>query len=148
MIPPKPKVWKYNPITQGPAAAVLAYLDDFRALGLSQAECWRVMHRVATSLTALGIQVASRKTRAPTTKPGPWAGMVAWVDETRVCFRSTQTKWTKARAQLEVLREELEHYKAGNIQALDFKRLRSTRGFLVHMHSLTWYSPLISKACI
>jgi hypothetical protein len=69
--PTQPRVWKYNPITRSLAATVLAYVDDLRALGSTQDECWQVMHKVATTLTALGIQVASRKTWAPSTKPGP-----------------------------------------------------------------------------
>ncbi len=131
--PTQPKVWKYNPVTQGLAATVVAYVDDLRTLGLSQSECWRVMHRVATILTALGIQVAGRKARAPTTRPGPWAGMVAWGYETGVCVRATQVKWLKAKAQLETLHKEFEQYKAGTIAGLNFKQLESIRGFLVHM---------------
>jgi len=131
--PTQPKVWRYNPLTKGMAATVLSYVDDLRALGLSQEECWKVMNRVATVLTALGIQVVSRKTRAPTTRPGHWAGMVAWGDPQGVCVRSTQAKWTKAKEMLADLQAELLQYKSGLVEGLVFKRLESTRGYLVHM---------------
>ena len=119
--PTQPKVWKYNPITQGLVATVVACVDDLQTLGLSQSECWQVMHRVATILTALGIQVAGQKARAPTSKPRPWVGMVAWGDETGVCVRATQVKWLKAKVQLETLHEEFEQYKAGTIEGLNLK---------------------------
>jgi len=131
--PTQPRVWRYNPVTQGLVATVLSYVDDLRALGLSEAECWQVMHKVATVLTALGIQVAGRKRVRPQQSQDRGQAMVAWGDETGGGVRATRAKWSKAKAQLDELHEELVLYQEGRTEGLDFKRLESVRGFLVHM---------------
>jgi len=128
------RLWKYNPCTQGMAAACLSYVDDLRPVGLSSDVCWGVMHCIATGLSCLGIQVATRKTQPPTTRPGPWAGTVGWATEREVCIRSTQEKWRKAQKYVKILMEELADYQANPLsKGLDFKCLESIRGFMVHL---------------
>ncbi len=83
-------------ITKKMAPSTLVYVDDLQPVGSTAKECWLVMHRTASILTHLGIQVAARKTHPPTTTPGPWAGSVAWSSEEGVCVKSKNEKWTHA----------------------------------------------------
>jgi hypothetical protein len=132
--PTMPRVWKLNPITRGIAADCAVYVDDLRTIGPSFVECWRVMHRISTYLSYLGIQVAARKTRPPSPTPGPWAGAVAWASAVGICVRSTKEKWVKVQTLLHALEEELQDHLTGQqAQGLEFKRLERTRGFLVHL---------------
>jgi len=132
--PTKPRVWKHNPVTGQIAASVIGYVDDLRALGSSAAECWRALNRTGSVLSYLGIQVAARKTRAPSKTPGPWAGSIAWATPSGISVRSPKDKWAKAKLLVGELQQELDAYDAGDQpEGLDFKRLESARGFLVHM---------------
>jgi hypothetical protein len=132
--PSRPKVVKYNPITEKVAPSTLVYVDDLRSVGSTASECWLVMHRTASILTHLGIQVAARKTRPPTPTPGPWAGSVAWSSEEGVCVKSTKEKWVHAQGLVQRLQQELqEHSQDPTWPGFVFKTLERTRGFLVHM---------------
>jgi hypothetical protein len=135
--PTKPRVWKFNPVTGRMAAGLLSYVDDLRALGCSQQQCWLAMHHLASKLAYLGIQVAARKTRPPSTTPGPWAGAVAWPSSTGVSVRSTREKWQKAKALVARLDYDLVAYcHDAASPGLNLPFLESTRGFLVHLQQV------------
>jgi hypothetical protein len=57
------------------------YVDDIRALAVALPACWTLGHHFASWMTYLGLQVAARKTRAPSQAPGAWAGVVAFAGQ-------------------------------------------------------------------
>lgn len=59
------------------------------------------MHTVSTKLAYLGIQIATRKTRPPSTSPGPWAGSVESTQKEGIGVRISQDKWAKTKALLQ-----------------------------------------------
>jgi hypothetical protein len=135
--PTRPRVWKYNATTGKMAASLLSYVDDLRALGCTEHQCWTVLHHVASKLSALGIQVAARKTRPPSTTPGPWAGAVAWASAAGVSVRSTREKWMRAKNVVKSLQEGLDEHQANpDSEGLDISVLERHRGFLVHMQQV------------
>ncbi|MFN9981548.1 MAG: hypothetical protein ACK53Y_16605, partial [bacterium] len=104
------------------------YVDDVRMMGSSLLACWAVAHQFATLLTYLGIQVASRKTRPPSKRPGAWAGIVATSGKEGIAVSVTMDKWLKAQLLLRDLTLELlTHPK------LHHKNLERTRGFFNHL---------------
>jgi hypothetical protein len=136
--PSQPRVWKFNPITGRMAAALHSYVDDLRAVGCSESQCWDVLHCVSTKLAYLGIQVAARKMRPPTMTPGPWAGAVVWASPAGICIRSPKDKWVRAKTLIAQLQQDL----AAHQNDLDCSEglllgpLESARGFLVHMQQV------------
>jgi len=135
--PTKPKVWKLNGVTGRMAAALLSYVDDLRAIGCTWEQCWAVLHRIGTKLSYLGIQVAARKTRPPTTTPGPWAGAVAWSSPAGISVRSTREKWARAQGIVQQLQDDLQtHSVDPDSVGLGLAFLESARGFLVHMQQV------------
>jgi hypothetical protein len=104
------------------------YVDDVRMIGYSIAACWAVAHVFACTLSYLGIQVASRKTRPPSQIPGAWAGIVAMVTEEGVSVSCTSDKWSKAKTLLQDLHQELETH-----GVLNHKSLEQKRGFFNHL---------------
>jgi hypothetical protein len=134
--PSQPRVWKLNPATGKMAAALLSYVDDLRAVGSSKLQCWQVLHCVASKLSYLGIQVAARKTRPPTTTPGPWAGAVAWASPLGVCVRSPKEKWIRAKTTITQLQQDLHSCQQDGSLTLALAPLESARGFLVHMQQV------------
>lgn len=105
--PTKPREYKHNSITGKIAPTTLVYVADLRSVGGTAMECWHLMHRTATILTYLGIQVAARKTWPPSPTPGPWAGSVAWASEEGNCVKSTRDKWKRAQDIVHQLQQEL-----------------------------------------
>jgi len=136
--PSQPRVWKFNPVTGQMAAALHSYVDDLRAVGCSESQCWDVLHCVSTKLAYLGIQVAARKMRPPTMTPGPWAGAVAWASPAGVCIRSPRDKWMRAKALISQLQMELAKHQNDPVNpgGLLLGPLESARGFLVHMQQV------------
>lgn len=110
------------------AAMLVAYVDDLRAAGMSESNCWKVMHHISSRLGYLGLQFAARKTRPPSQNPGPWAGSVVMASATEVGVCCTQEKWDKAKA---FITDLLLAVQAGG--GLDRKNLEKIRGFLVHV---------------
>jgi len=135
--PTRPRVWKLNGKTGRIAASLLTYVDDLRGLGSTQQQCWDVLHQVASKLSCLGIQVAARKTRPPSSTLGPWAGAVAWSSQAGISVRSTKEKWLRAQQIFQTLRQDLqEHWGNPNSAGLLTSYLESSRGFLVHMQQV------------
>lgn len=110
------------------AALIITYVDDMRAAASGKDRCWQVMHRVASQLSFLGIQVASRKTRPPSRTPGPWAGAMVLGDERGTGVKATQEKWEKTRRLLE---QTLAWIDSGD--PICRKVLESVRGSLVYL---------------
>jgi hypothetical protein len=104
------------------------YVDDVRMIGHDINSCWAVAHGMACTLSYLGIQVASRKTRPPSQTPGAWAGIVAMVTADGVSVSCTPDKWNKAKGYLQELRQELE-----SNGVLNRKSLEQKRGFFNHL---------------
>jgi len=105
--PTMPWVYKMNSNSRI-AGTIKIYVDDLRPIAESKGECWRLGHRAATLLQALGIQVSARKTRPPSQTPGAWAGTVAVTGCQVVGVHVEQDKWDKAKALLATLLSELQ----------------------------------------
>ena len=114
------------------AGAVVTFVDDGRGSGKNVEHVWAVLHRCATRLQHLGIQVAIRKIRppAPGIPPGAWTGTIIEVLPEGIFKTVAQNKWEKARAIIQSILQELKE--KGDLQ---YKPLESKRGFLVHMAS-------------
>jgi hypothetical protein len=121
--------WVYKERSDGSIANdVHAYVDDLRATGVSESECWEASQRVSSVLASLGIQDAARKRRAPKLNAGAWKGSVVNTADGKVTVLATREKWKKLKAILQWLLEN--HNDPGG---LDHKLLEQKRGFLVHM---------------
>jgi hypothetical protein len=132
--PTRPRVWKLNAVTGKMASSLLTYVDDLQGLGCTQQQCWEDLHHVASKLAYLGIQVAARNTRPPSTIPGPWAGAVAWSSSAGVSICSTREKWIRAQQIVLRWRQDLqEHHANMHSKGLFLSCLEGSRGFLVHM---------------
>lgn len=127
--PRQPRVWRARDSDLKQIAAILVqYVDDLRNAGPSEQVCWEAMHKTASLLGYLGIQIAARKTRPPSQLPGPWAGSIVTTTAIGVGVKCTMEKWQKTKAILAALKRLLE---AG--ASLDRKELEKQRGFLVHV---------------
>lgn len=104
------------------------YIDDLRNTGPTEKECWASSRRIATICSYLGIQDAARKRRAPSQKPGPWAGTVTHTLWDRIGIKVEDDKWNKTWSHVQWL---VENHDDPN--GLDRKILESVRGFLVYV---------------
>ena len=106
--PQQPKVCRWKDETCKSLAAVLVqYVDDLRAAGASEHDCWQAMRRVSQILGYLGIQVAARKTRPPSQLPGAWAGTCIRSIGVGVGVKCSLEKWEKVKGTIEDLLEVL-----------------------------------------
>lgn len=130
--PSKPRVMKWNSLTNSIAADVIVYVDDLRIQGRDVETAWRLAHIIATRLQYLGIQVAIRKHRPPTRTPGAWAGAVLQTSDNSVTVSVSQDKWNKAKG---IVRDLIERMNSenNNSNTLNYKLLEISRGFLVHL---------------
>jgi len=110
------------------AALIMTYVDNMRAAAGGRQNCWDVMHRVASYLGYLGIQVAARKTRPPSKQPGPWSGAMIVTEAEGVGVKATQDKWAKTRC---LLQQTLTYIDSG--KPICRKELESIRGTLVYL---------------
>jgi hypothetical protein len=106
----------------------IRYVDDLRLVGHSQSHCWELSHRLASTFSFLGLQIALRKFRPPTRQPGPWAGTIAFSSMVGVGITCPTDKWGKAKHLLATLQETL--LQGGLLERLP---LESMRGFLNHL---------------
>jgi hypothetical protein len=126
--PSLPWVSKVNTTTGRLAGDVKTYVDDKRPTGRSYAHCKEVARRVASTLTYLGMQDASRKREPPSLRAGAWSGVVCHTDEGAVTVLCTQDKWEKASGYIRELQEV-----CNSTNTFEHKRLESIRGFLIYV---------------
>jgi hypothetical protein len=89
-------------------------------------------HAISTREAYLGLQDALRKVRhsGGTTTPGAWARVNVCVERTEgVVVMSSQDKWDRMKGICAHWLDEV----SGGQNKLDFKRLRSDRGFMVYV---------------
>lgn len=121
--------WVYKVRKDGVIAAdAHCYVDDVRATGPSEKDCWRASQRVSSVLASLGIQDATRKRRTGDLEAGAWKGAVVHTSNDKVTVLATQEKWDKLKECIDWM--WVHHTDAGG---MDHKILESKRGFLVHM---------------
>ena len=99
-----------------------------RAAAAGEDLCWEVMHSVSSKASYLGIQVATRKTRPPSRRPGPWAGSVVEIHREGIGVKVAQDKWDKIKT---ILAHTLELIEAQSF--IPLKLLESYRGSLVYV---------------
>lgn len=110
------------------ASMILCYVDDMRAAAANEDLCWEAMHTVSTRAAYLGIQIASRKTRPPSTHPGPWAGSVVTTQAEGIGVKVSQDKWDKTKKLLQHTLELIEEQ-----AQIPLRLLESYRGSLVYI---------------
>ncbi|KAL3826346.1 hypothetical protein ACHAXA_003670 [Cyclostephanos tholiformis] len=115
------------------ASDFVTFVDDLRLAAQGPKRVKELGHTVSTKQAYLGIQDASRKLRAAggTKRPGAWAGSSKGVieDNKGLVVLTSQEKWDRLKT---ICRHWLECITRGE-NMLDFKRLRSDRGFLVYV---------------
>jgi hypothetical protein len=104
------------------------YVEDLHLVGSSKEHCWQLSHKLATTFSYLGLQIALQKFRPPTQQPGPWAGTIAFSTACGVGITCSAEKWSKAKGLLEDLHAALQ-----NTASLDCALLESMKGFLNHL---------------
>jgi hypothetical protein len=110
------------------AALLVSYVDDLRVAGVSEFDCWKVMHHISSRLGFLGLQFAARKSRPRSFTPGPWAGSVVHSAGGQVSVSVTPEKWAKTKR---IVQSLLHKVQQGEL--LNHKSLERDRGFLVHV---------------
>jgi len=114
------------------ASDFVCFVDDLRFTGQGYQQVREAGHAISSRQSYLGIQHALQKLRSPggTRRPGAWAGVNVCVEEDRgVVVLSSQEKWDRMKTICEHWQVILE---MGDTD-LDFKRLRSDRGFMVYV---------------
>jgi hypothetical protein len=110
------------------SSSLSCYVDDLRAAAAGEDLCWEVMHVVSSKAAYLDIQVATRKTRPPSRRPGPWAGSEVISHEDGVAVALSPEKWKKTK---EILQHTLTMIDSGD--PIPLKTLESYRGSLVYV---------------
>ena len=114
------------------ASVLTCFVNDQRVTGDGGTRVVEAGHALSTRESYLGLQDAPRKLRHPegSKHPGAWAGVnVVIKEDGSVAVTVTQEKWDRLKA---ICRHWLAESEAGHIE-LDFKKLRSDRGFLVYV---------------
>jgi hypothetical protein len=122
------------------ASDLHTYIDDNRSTANSHAEAWGASSRIAKCCAWLGMQDAARKRRAPSRKPGAWAGTIIQTDGTTVEKRVSNERWAKTKDCVSWITRQLANKGTGDdldsacpAGHLPHKRLESIRGFLVYV---------------
>jgi hypothetical protein len=76
------------------------HVDDLRAAGDCERECWTASQRVSSVLASLGTQDAARKRRPPSLNAGACKFSVANTSNNKVTVLATRKKWAKLKATL------------------------------------------------
>ena len=114
------------------ASGLTCFVDDQRVTGDEGTRVVEAGHAISTRESYVGLQDALRKLRHPegSKRPGAWAGVNVVIEEDgSVAVTVTQEKWDRLKS---ICRHWLSELEAGRTN-LDFKRLRSDRGFLVYV---------------
>jgi hypothetical protein len=125
--PSQPRVMKWNKATSSIAGNILAFVDNLRASGSSPEQAWQLACQVASRLQYLGIQDAPRKRRPPVRNPGAWAGLVFSTSDDKVIQTVAQSKWNKAKMQIQEL---LDLYAENEYPKISYKQLEIIRGLI------------------
>ena len=115
----------------GLASDMVVFLDGKRVVRSGSKRVKEAGHASSKRESYLGIQDALRKWRSAcgTKTPGAWAGAVVHVDEEKgVMILTSQEKWDGLKA---ICRFWLRILESGET-TLEFKKLRSDRGFMVY----------------
>ena len=125
--------WLSKRRTDGSLASdFVTFVDNLRLAAQGGKQVRELGHTVSTKQAYLGIQDALRKLRAAggTKRPGAWAGSSVCVEEDKgVVVLTSQEKWNRLKS---ICQYWLDQLNRGDIM-LEFKRLRSDRGFLVYV---------------
>ena len=126
------KPWLYRVKADGSLAAFFGtYMDDIRTGDSTESSCRRTTRRVASRINYLGQQDAPRKRRAPSKKPGAWAGaMCKSVTGKGLFVTCSQEKWDKAK---EIVSRRYTEVVVQESSSLSHKELEKDVGFLVHL---------------
>jgi hypothetical protein len=92
---------KWDKVVNNIAGDIMAFVDDLRASGLAEEQCWQISRQVALQLQYLGIQDAPRKRRPPIQDPGAWAGAIFSTSADKITQTVSQAKWDKGKRQVE-----------------------------------------------
>ena len=126
------KPWVYRTKFDGSLAAFFGtYIDDIRTGDGTEEGCQNTTRSVASRVNYLGQQDAPRTRRAPSKKPGAWAGAVCESISGKGLFVTcSQEKWDKAK---EIVSRRYREVIDDNAESLDHKSLERNIGFLVHL---------------
>ncbi len=114
------------------ASDFVCFVDDLRITGQGQRRVRESGHAISIKQSSLGIQDALRKLRFSngTQRPGAWAGVSVCVEEDcGVVVLTSQEKWDRMKAICYYWLHELNQ----GVTNLEFKYLRSDRGFVVYV---------------
>jgi hypothetical protein len=114
------------------ASNFVCFVDNLRVTGQGREQMIKAGHAISTREAWLGIQDALRKLRCwgGTTRPGAWAGASVCIKEdVGVLVLVSQDKWMRMK---NICRHWLGLLTKGKT-SLDFKQLRSDRGFMVYV---------------
>ena len=94
--PSRPKLTKWNSLSDCMAGDVITFVDDVRITGSSKGKCRAVHRQFASRMQYLGLQDAPRKFRPPSqVQAGAWTGTIFKVDRSiisRLCLKKSGTK--------------------------------------------------------
>jgi hypothetical protein len=114
------------------ASDYVCFVDDKRVAGQGRARVIEAGHAISTRESWLGIQDALRKLRCwgGSPRPGAWAGASVCIEEDAgVVVLTSIDKWIRMK---NICRHWLNLLNKG-ASLLDFKQLRSDRGFMVYV---------------
>ena len=113
------------------ASNYVTFVDDLRLAAEGRRRMAELGHTISTREAYLGIQDALRKLRSAggTRRPGAWAGAAVYVEDDGVVVLTSQEKWDRMKA---ICQHWPDLINKGHA-TLEFKRLRSDRGFMVSL---------------
>jgi hypothetical protein len=126
--PARPWVFKCHRSTGKLANDFFVYVDDVRATGGNERDCWACSRTIASWYSYLGLQNAPRKRRGPSQEAGPWAGSTVHTSNETVTVTVTFDRWTKAQAMITWISDHVER-----LIPMLHKQLESVRGSLVYL---------------
>ncbi len=131
----KPSVaWISKRRTDGSLASdFVCFVDDQRISGQGRERVLAAGHAISSRESYIGIQDALRKWRAPggSRRPGAWAGACVFNEEdVGIVTLTSQEKWDRMK---ECCRHWHAIVAAEKTALLDYKKLRSDRGFMVYV---------------
>ena len=109
----------------------VTFVDDLRLAAEGRKRIAQLGHTISTREAYVGMQDALRKLRSAggTRRPGAWAGAAVYIEDDGVVVLTSQDKWDRMKV---ICLHWLGLINKGHT-SLDFKRLRSDRGFMVYV---------------